>query len=37
MANTQVKNKTYAQAKPKNLSDDVWIEMINDTIIKASL
>jgi hypothetical protein len=32
----QVRNKTYAAAKPKNLADDVWIEMINDTIIKAS-
>lgn len=23
------------QAKPKNLTDEVWIEMINDTIIKV--
>lgn len=31
-----LRNKTYAQAKPKNLTDDVWIEMINDTIIKVA-
>ncbi|EFJ52780.1 hypothetical protein VOLCADRAFT_86096 [Volvox carteri f. nagariensis] len=31
-----VTNKTYAQAKPRNMPDDVWVEMINDAIIKVA-
>ncbi len=33
----QIRNKSYASAKPKTMTDDVWIEMINDTIIKVRL
>lgn len=32
----ELKNKSYAAAKPKNQSDDMWIEMINDTILKVA-
>ncbi|KIZ02133.1 hypothetical protein MNEG_5821 [Monoraphidium neglectum] len=31
-----VKNKTYSQAKPQALTDDQWVDQINDAVIKAA-
>eukprot|EP00775_Hariotina_reticulata_P010682 gene10682-10841_t len=31
-----IKNKTYSQAKPKTLTDEQWVDQINDTLIKVA-
>eukprot|EP00878_Enallax_costatus_P035253 GHUV01039267.1.p1 GENE.GHUV01039267.1~~GHUV01039267.1.p1 ORF type:complete len:158 (+),score=57.84 GHUV01039267.1:554-1027(+) len=31
-----IKNKTYSQAKPKALTDEQWMDQINDTLIKVA-
>ena len=32
----QLRGRTYAQAKPRGLTEDVWLAQINDTLIRAA-
>lgn len=33
---TPIRNKSYRKIKPKNMTDEQWLESINDTLIKTT-